>query len=359
MVSKLSKKDLILVVDDVEMNRIILEEILKADYEIKQVESGIEAVSFLFNAKTLPEMVLLDIMMPEMDGFEVLDTMQSSPLTNKIPVIFITAADADTNETRGLEAGAVDYIEKPFNPDVVKIRVKNNLELKHYREKLENLVEEKVQQLTKTKEDMILTMANVIEYRNLESGHHVKRTSELSKILINKMLEYPKYAKELLESNYGVIIKSVPIHDIGKIAIPDNILLKPGRLTDEEFEVIKTHAPIGGDIINSLLANDDEVYLKHSRDIARHHHERWDGKGYPDGIAAEAIPLSARILSVVDVYDALISKRVYKDAYAHEDVIKIIKECAGTQFDPGIVEVLLEISDDFESVSKSLMDEKE
>jgi putative two-component system response regulator len=349
---KSRKKDKVLIVDDVDMNRMILEAILSDDYEVLQAENGFAAIDILFNSVELPAIVLLDIMMPEMDGFEVLDLVKSNSRTADIPVVFITAADIESTETRGLRAGAVDYVSKPFNPEVVKARVDNHLELKRYRDNLEESVEEKVRQLVRSKENMLETLATVIEYRNLESGHHVRRTSILTRRLVNRMFDIPYYARQLNDIHHESMLKAVPIHDIGKIGVPDNILLKPGRLTPEEFEIIKTHTTIGSDIIDTLLTHDEgDEYLLHCRDICRHHHERFDGKGYPDKLAEENIPLSARILSIVDVYDALANSRVYKPAIPHDETVKIIQYGSGTQFDPGIVSAFMDIHESFPSVS--------
>jgi putative two-component system response regulator len=345
------KKDTVLIVDDVDMNRMILEAILSDDYEILQAEDGFAAIDILYNSVELPAIVLLDIMMPEMDGFEVLDLIKSNSRTADIPVVFITAADIESTETRGLRSGAVDYVSKPFNPEVVKARVDNHLELKRYRDNLEETVEAKVRQLVRSKENMLETLATVIEYRNLESGHHVRRTSLLSRKLVGRLFDLPYYARQLNEIHHESMLKAVPIHDIGKIGVPDNILLKPGRLTPEEFNIIKTHTTIGSDIIDTLLTDDEgDEYLLHCRDICRHHHERFDGKGYPDGLAGENIPLSARILSIVDVYDALANSRVYKPALPHEETVRIIMEGSGTQFDPGIISAFMDINDSFPSL---------
>jgi len=342
------KRGSLLVVDDVEINRIILQEILEDEYEIEHASDGIEAIAKLFNGQFKPLAVLLDIMMPEMDGHEVLKMMKSNPLTYNIPVIFITAADSDANESKGLSAGASEYIIKPFNAEVVKLRVNNQVELRLYRESLEEMVSQKVDELVSMREKMLETMATIIEYRNLESGQHVQRVTLLTKKLINHLLTKPKFFEELTSSDYEIMIKAVPLHDVGKIGIPDSILLKPSSLTTEEFEVIKTHAAIGGDIIDSMLLIEDEMYLRHSRDICRHHHERWDGKGYPDGLGGRSIPLSARIVAIVDVYDALVSPRVYKPPFTHEDAIRIIDSSSGSQFDPEIVSAVIEIQDEFE-----------
>ncbi len=344
-------KETVLVVDDVEMNRIILEDILENHYHIEHASNGIEAISCLFSAAVMPSIVLLDIMMPEMDGFEVLELMKNNPLTQKTPVIFITAADASTNESKGLSMGAVDYIPKPFDPEVVKVRVSNQIKLKNYSDKLERMVEDKVEELVKTKEKILETLANIIEYRNLESGHHVRRSSELTKLLVRHMVRKPVFEKQLADMDIDIISKAVQLHDVGKIASPDRILLKPGPLEKAEFEIIKSHSTVGSDIIRSLIECDDDLYLNYSYDICRHHHERWDGTGYPDKLRANDIPVAARILSVVDVYDALVSKRVYKLPFSHEQSMRIIVDGSGTQFDPEIVTALVELNEQFANFS--------
>lgn len=344
------KRDTILIVDDIETNRIILENILQDKYEILQASSGIDAAAMMLSGEALPSIVLLDIMMPEMDGYEVLELMKASAETAKIPVLFITAADSETNESKGLSLGAVDYISKPFNPEVVKVRVENHLKLRHYSESLEEMVEIKTAELIRTKEKILETMANIIEYRDLESGHHVKRTSELTRALVD-YLYLNKYERRFIDDeDHDTIIKAVPLHDIGKISIPDNILLKPGPLTKDEFDIIKTHTSIGSEIIKSMIEEDETHYLTYCYNICRYHHERWDSLGYPDRLGGENIPLSARILAIVDVYDALVSTRVYKTALSHEEAMEIIKNAAGTQFDPIIVKALLEMNHKFKAI---------
>ncbi len=346
----------VLVVDDVDFNRIILHDILQEVYEVVEAEDGIKAIDYLFNAPSQPALVLLDIMMPEMDGHEVLELMRSNPLTEKTPVVFITAANASTHEARGLQEGAQDYIAKPFNQEVVLARVRNLIELNLYRQSLERQVQQRIAQLMRTRDSMLETMANMIECRNLESGQHVKRTSQLTDLMVRAMLARGMFADQLTPDSARMIIKAVPTHDIGKIGIPDDILLKPGRLTAEEFEIIKTHAPIGSDIIRHMLADDDDLeFFRHSYEICRFHHERWDGKGYPDGLAGEDIPLAARILAIVDVYDALVSPRVYKPAMSHEQASEIITGGSGTQFDPRLIEVYREIEQDFQRVHDASM----
>jgi len=350
--------DTILVVDDIEINRLILTDILSEEYNIIEAADGFRALDILFNGDAVPSAVLLDIMMPGMDGFEVLSMMKSNARTDRIPVLFITAADADTNETRGLQEGASDFISKPFNPDVVKARIRNNIQLKMYQDELEAMLEQKTAELVTTHERTLETLATIIEYRDLESGTHIRRTSELTKILVRAMLNTEHYNKQLTNANCNSIIKAVALHDIGKIGIPDNILLKPGALTSAEFEIIKRHCAIGHQIITTIAEDtvDDGNYLAFCKEICLSHHERWDGKGYPNGLARNDIPLSARILSVVDVYDALVNKRCYKPALTHEDALRLITEGAGTQFDPDIVAVVQTVAEKFRKLEELLGD---
>ena len=334
-------KDLILIVDDDEINRMILADILSNDYDVIEAANGSETLDILFNQCIIPTAILLDIIMPGIDGFEVLEQIKSHYETDRIPVLFITGADADTNESRGLKSGASDYVPKPFNPDVVKTRLDNHINLTRYQHELESLVEEKTYELTRTYEQTLEVLATVVEYRSLESGVHIKRTSSLSEIVVNKLLSDPKYREyctreRLSPDKANSIIRATSLHDIGKIGISDTILLKPGRLTDEEFEIMKTHTILGSQIIDNILETlgDNGGYMMYCREICHYHHERWDGKGYPTGLAGFDIPFSARLLSIVDVYDALVNERCYKPAFSHEEAMKIIIEGQGTQFDP-------------------------
>jgi putative two-component system response regulator len=340
----------VLVVDDVELNLLILEEILKDSYQIITAGNGKEALDILYHAVVLPKIILLDVFMPEMNGYEMLNVMKTNDALKRIPVIFITTSDS---ESEALSAGAVDFISKPFQPEIVKLRVMNQIELKNYSDSLEQMVAEKAAELTSTLDNMLQAMANIIEYRNLESGSHVKRTQFFSKALIDHVLQLPSaYADELRSLEPDIIVKSVALHDVGKIGIPDKILLKPGKLDPEEFEIMKTHTTIGKNIIESILTHSDTLYLKHCRDICYCHHERFDGKGYPRGIRGYDIPLSARIVSLVDVYDALVCARVYKAAMPYEEAVTIISEGRGTQFDPFLTDAVLEIQDTFKAISQ-------
>jgi len=353
------ESNVILVVDDIEINRLILREILQDDYKIVEAANGGEAFRYLFEEDLSPTVVLLDIMMPEIDGFQVLERMKMDDKTKNIPVLFITAADSVETESRGLKAGAADYVTKPFNHDIVRARVDNHINLARYRHRLEQLVEKKAAEVTRTYEQTLEILATIIEYRNLESGAHIRRTTLLTEVLVAKMLDSDMFRDVLLSENVLSLIKASALHDIGKIGISDGILLKPRKLTPDEFDVIKTHTNIGSQIIDSIAATlpDNDMYLKYAKDICHYHHERWDGKGYPCGLAGEDIPISARIISIVDVYDALVSPRCYKGAYPHEVSLEIIFEGRGTQFDPNIVDILPDIAATFRSIEEAHRDQ--
>ncbi|MCL2702324.1 MAG: response regulator [Defluviitaleaceae bacterium] len=352
----MGKSGTILVVDDVDTNRIILEAILDEDFDTVHAADGEEALEVIFRRGVKPDLILLDIMMPNINGYELLAILRTEPDTADIPVIFITAEDDGRAELVGLSAGAVDYITKPFIEDVVKRRVENYMELLIYRKSLEEMVTAKVTELTAAKDHMIESMATIIEYRNLESGLHVKRTTALAGLMVNQIIKYPRYKKALKDMDYEVMVKAAPLHDVGKIAVPDEILLKPGRYEPWEFEIMKGHSAKGGEIIEAMMEFNKDKYFQHCYDIAKYHHERWDGSGYPDKLSGEDIPLSARIISIVDVYDALITKRVYKPAFPHGKAIDIMKEGAGTQFDPHLIDILLEIEGDFRDIAEKLKD---
>ena len=346
----------VLVVDDVDMNVMILEEILRDSYNIISAANGAEALDVLYTTGVLPKIILLDVFMPKMNGYQMFEIMKSDPSLRRIPVIFITTADS---ETEALSAGAVDFISKPFKPEIVKLRVQNQIALKSYSDSLEEMVAEKASELTSTLDNMLQAMANIIEYRNLESGSHVKRTQYFAQAMITHILKSSApYAAELRSQEPDIIIKSVALHDVGKIGIPDRILLKPEKLNFDEFEIMKTHTTVGKNIIEEMMHavkdKKDSIYLRHCRDISYCHHERFDGKGYPRGIGGGAIPLAARIVALVDVYDALVCSRVYKVAFPYEEAIAIIAEGRGTQFDPLLTDAAVEIQDQFETIAKQL-----
>ncbi|MDR2068388.1 MAG: response regulator, partial [Spirochaetaceae bacterium] len=312
----------VLVVDDVEMNVMILEEILKDSYNIITASNGVEALDILHKTEVLPKIILLDVFMPEMNGYQMLEIMKADSTLKRIPVIFITTSDSESD---ALSAGAVDFISKPFLPEIVKLRVMNQIELKNYSDSLEEMVAEKTAEATSTLDNTLQALANIIEYRNLESGSHVKRTQFFCKALINYLMESNSvYADELRSLEPDIIFKAMALHDVGKIGIPDKILLKPGKLDPDEFEIMKTHTTVGKNIVEEMMKavkDKDSIYLKHCRDIAYCHHERYDGRGYPRGLKENNIPLSARIASLSDVYDALVCARVYKAAFPYDEAL--------------------------------------
>jgi putative two-component system response regulator len=351
MPDSVDARPIVLVVDDVDMNVMILEEILQDDYHVLTANNGKEALEKLRATPVLPKIILLDVMMPEMDGRQMFELLKADDALKRIPVIFITAENDSESEL--LAAGAVDFINKPFQPDIVKHRVRNQIELKKYSDSLEEMVAEKTAEATRTLDNALQGLANVIEHRDLESGEHVKRTQEFVRALANHLVNTNSiYAEELRRLDPGTIVKAMALHDVGKIAIPDRILLKPGRLDDEEFGIMKTHTTRGKEIIGELGDINSSLYLKHCEDICYSHHERFDGKGYPQGLSGNAIPLAARLASLADVYDALVCARVYKPALSYNEAIAIIRDGRGTQFDPVLTDAVVQIKDTFQDISQ-------
>lgn len=340
----------VLVVDDAKANRELLAKILSDIYEVEMAENGITAISKMLNSVNKPQLVLLDVIMPEMDGFQVMEFMKTLPDLKKIPIILTTASN---QEKRGLSLGAVDYISKPYNVDVVLLRIKHQIELIECRQNLEGLVKQKADELLNSKQLFLNIMAQLIEHRSLESGDHVNRTRESARLLLASLIKYGAYKKEILKIDKDLFLMAVPLHDIGKVSVPDSILLKEGSLNSEEMEIMKAHSVTGAEVICQLKAAGSDYYLEYCHDICRYHHERWDGTGYPDKLADLNIPLTARIVAVVDVYDALVSKRCYKDKISHKKAMLIIKEGAGKQFDPIIAGVMLKEQEEFAKLYNS------
>ena len=347
----LDKTPTVLVVDDVDMNVMILEEILKEDCRVITAFNGREALEKLHDADPLPKIILLDVMMPQMNGRELFDVLKKNRNFKRIPIIFITAENDSESEL--LAAGAVDFINKPFLPEIVKLRVRNQIELKNYSDSLEEMVAEKTAEATKILDSALQGLANAIEQRDLESGEHVKRTQFYVKTLVDYLIETKSvYADELKKLQPSVIMKAMALHDVGKIAIPDRILLKPGKLDPDEYEIMKTHTTRGKEIIEGFGDVESSLYLKHCADISYGHHERWDGKGYPRKLKENEIPLTARIAALADVYDALVCARVYKAAMPYEEAMNIIVSGRGTQFDPVITDAVVKIQDKFKEISQ-------
>ncbi|MBT4519671.1 MAG: two-component system response regulator [Halieaceae bacterium] len=352
------KNQRILIVDDTPENIDVLIEIL-SEYRRSVATNGEKALQIAGSGNP-PDLILLDIMMPGMDGYEVCQKLKSEEKTKSIPVIFLTGMADEESEKKGLELGAVDYITKPISPPIVLERVKNHLLLKLARENLENqndILEEKVKERTKelalTQDVIIFSMAVVAEFRDPETGGHIKRTQNYIKALASQLQNYEKYSPDLDDQAIELLYKSAPLHDIGKVGVPDSILMKPGKLTDEEFDEMKKHPTYGRDAISSAekMLGGESTFLKYAREIAYSHQEKWDGSGYPEGLKGDAIPISARLMAVADVYDALISKRVYKPPFPHKEAIEIISAGKGKHFDPVMVEALLEIEDAFRNIA--------
>ena len=341
----------VLVVDDMEINVDVLKEILKDEYNVITAYNGKDALKILGDTHPSPKLILLDLVMPDMTGREMFDIMKASKKLEQIPVIFITSENDSESEL--LAAGAVDFINKPFKHDIVKLRVRNQIKLKNYSDSLEQMVAEKTAEATKVLENALQGLANTIEHRDLESGEHVKRTQLYVKTLMDYLVNTESvYAEELMWLQPDIIVKSMALHDVGKIAIPDKILLKPGKLDPEEYEIMKTHTIRGKEIIGELGDTNTSLYLKHCEDICYCHHERWDGTGYPRQLHGTEIPLSARLAAISDVYDALVCVRVYKAAIPYDKAFEIIAAGRGTQFDPIITDAVLQLKDQFREISQ-------
>lgn len=332
------KNKTLLIVDDIELNRMILTEVFKDEYRIVEACNGEQAIEII-NSDLAVSAVLLDLLMPGMNGLGVLKEMNKNGKIKSIPVFLITAAESQEMLLEGYNLGAIDVITKPFMTHFLKCRVNNVVELYGHRNELEKIVAKQVERLNYLNQSMVETLATIIEFRDCESGEHVKRICGLTKILIQAVSDmYPEYY--LPQSEIDKIAASSVLHDVGKISIPDNILNKPGRLTKEEFEIMKQHTVKGCEILQKIPDMIDKDIYKYSYDICRHHHERWDGKGYPDGLSGDDISIWAQVVSVADVYDALTSKRVYKEAYSHEIAINMIFNGECGAFNPKVLNVL-------------------
>lgn len=357
-------KPTILIVDDTPENLTLMNALLQHDYEIKIATNGAKALDIA--VQTLPDLILLDIMMADMDGYEVCKRLKADKKTKDIPIIFLTAKANIDDETMGLSLGAVDYITKPISPPIVLARIKNQLLVKRaddfLRDKnvyLESEVAKRTKEVSAIQDAIIIAMASLAETRDNETGNHLRRTQNYVKILAQQLQRNPKYAAQLDDYSIAMLHKSAPLHDIGKVGIPDYILLKPGKLTDEEFTIMKTHTTLGRDAImvaQASLGNVKNSFLNFAREIAYSHQEKYDGSGYPQGLKGEDIPLSARIMALADVYDALISRRVYKDEMSHEKAASIIFEGKGKHFDPIIVEAFDVLQEKFMEIAQRLKD---
>ena len=358
------EKPTILVVDDTPENLTMMSFLLKDRYKVKVANHGQKALR-IAASEPQPDLILLDIMMPEMDGYEVCRQLQQDPQTRNIPIIFLTAKASVEDEEFGLGLGAVDYITKPISPPVVLARVKTHLSLKasadFLRSKsdyLEQEVAKRTREISAVQDVTILAMASLAETRDNETGNHIRRTQHYVKALAEALRQQPKFATVLDDHTIAMLFKSAPLHDIGKVGIPDRILLKPGRYEPEEFAIMQRHPLLGLQAIEhaeqSLGTSVD--FLRVAKEIAYGHHEKWDGSGYPQGLVGEAIPLSARLMAVADVYDALISRRVYKEGMPHQQAAEIITQGRGSHFDPDVVDAFFQIEQTFVAIAQRYLD---
>lgn len=364
MITPNSLQSTILCVDDAPENLELLGELLGNDYKIKVAPSGQRALKIL-EGDPLPDLILLDVMMPGISGWEVCETIKSSSRLKHIPVIFLTAKTDKVDEQEGLERGAVDYITKPISPAVLMVRVATHIKLKLASDFLRdnnNFLSQEVarrtEEATRLQDVTISAMASLAETRDNETGNHIRRTQLYVGALAEHLRRHPRFADYLTENQIYTLVQSAPLHDIGKVGIPDAILLKPGKLTVEEFEIMKTHTTIGYDALvraEALLPTQNS-FLQCAKEIALSHQEKWDGSGYPQGLKGDDIPISARLMAVADVYDALISRRYYKDGMAHEVAVEIITKGGGQHFDPDIAAAFLEILPKIKQIADSLAD---
>lgn len=347
------EKQKILIVDDSEMNRALLVDILEEQYDVVEADNGVQAISILSKRRADFSLLLLDIMMPEMDGFEVLAYINEHHWNDTFAVMMISADDSPANIKRAYDLGAFDYIGRPFDSTIVQRRISNTMLLYARQHRLEEIIVEQFREQEKNNEMMISILSHIVEFRNGESGLHILHVKTITKYLLKQLSQHTGQYP-LSKDDISLIITASALHDIGKISISDEILNKPGRLTPEEFEVIKTHSAIGANMLLNLPLEQQEAPLvKVAAEICRWHHERYDGNGYPDGLKGEEIPISAQVVALADVYDALTSERCYKKAYSHEEALKMILEGKCGVFNPILLRCLQEIAD---ILKKELMD---
>jgi len=349
------KKSIFLVDDDM-INLTLGNDVLSAHYNVITVNSGVRLLKML--DRHIPDLILLDINMPEMNGYEIITILKEKKKTKDIPVIFLTAQSDSDDELKGLSLGAIDYITKPFSPPLLLKRIELHLlvisqqqELIGFNDNLRQMVNTKTKTVIELKNAIMNTFSELIEYRDDITGGHICRTQEYLRILLEAMQKHFLYSNDVRKWDTTLFLQSAQLHDVGKIAIRDNILLKPGKLTHDEFETIKTHVSFGESVIDNIMSKtSDHAFLEQAKILISTHHERWDGTGYPRGLKGGEIPLQGRMMAIADVYDALISDRPYKNAFSHEEAVRIITEGKGTQFDPNLVEVFLDTNEKFKEI---------
>jgi len=357
----------ILIVDDTPDNIMLLSRLLKDKYHTKVATNGSTALQVAAATPDL-DLILLDVMMPGMDGYETCRQLKANPATAEIPVIFLTAKNQIEDEAMGLSVGAVDYLGKPISPPILFARVSTHLTLRaarkllqEHNQNLERMVQQRTAQLLLMQEALILAMASMAETRDGGPGNHIRRTQHYMRALAHKLRSHPRFAASLTDENIELMYKTAPLHDIGKVAIPDRILQKQGKLDPEEFEVMKLHAAYGRDTI--MLAEKHlggtNSFLMFAREIAHSHQEKWDGSGYPESLSGEEIPVAARLMAVADVYDALISRRVYKPPFTHEQSLEIMRQGRGTHFDPDVLDAFFALETEFARIAQEFADAEE
>jgi putative two-component system response regulator len=370
----------ILIVDDQPDNLLVLEDLLEDQYNVHSASDGRGALDYLEAGHHI-DLILLDVMMPGLDGYAVCQRIKAAPRTRDIPVIFLTSLGGAEDEERGLSLGAEDFVHKPISPPVVLARVSNHLklsratsQLRERNDDLERLVEartaeilRKSEELTRREQELneaqaatISAFCSLAEVRDSEIGNHIRRTQHYVRALAEKMQQHPRFREALRDNTIELLFKSAPLHDVGKVAIPDAILLKQGKLNEDEWKIMKLHTVYGRDAIISAemeLGTGQDSFLRHAREIAYGHHERWNGSGYPEGLVGEAIPVSARLMAVADVYDAFISRRVYKSPLTHEQALDLMTPERGRHFDPDILDGLLAIEKGFQQISQQFGDD--
>ena len=359
-----ANKATILVVDDTPNNLALMSGLLKNQYKVKIANNGEKALK-IAQADPLPDLILLDIMMPGLSGYDVIRELKAHPLTREIPVMFITAMSETEDERLGLELGAVDYITKPISPPILLARVETHLKIKRAADFLkdqnaflEDEVNRRTREIQAIQDVTILAMASLAETRDNETGNHIRRTQHYVRLLANRLKTHPRFGYFLSDKTIELLFKSAPLHDIGKVGIPDHILLKPGRFTPEEFEIMKTHTTLGRD---AILAAEKHLgmevsFLDLAKEIAYYHQEKWDGSGYPTGASGDQIPISARLMAVADVYDALISRRPYKEGMPHDQAVEIMRQGRGSHFDPDVLDAFIALREDFRTVALTYAD---
>lgn len=336
----------ILIVDDDKINLTVARNALSGTYKVTAVTSGEQALRFFQN--NLCDLVLLDINMPEMDGFEVMTKIRDIPEAADIPIIFLTADNDPQVESRCLKEGAMDFITKPFVQNVMLSRIGHALELEALRQDLEGQLEARTLHIKHIQEMMVLGMATMVESRDMSTGGHINRTSMVVKIFTEKL---SREQDPLPKSFLDMVVRAAPMHDLGKISVDDRILRKQGRFTPEEYEEMKKHSAEGARIVRQILVGvEEDDFVEIAANVAHYHHEKWDGSGYPDGLVGEQIPIESRIMALADVFDALVSKRCYKEAYTYEKAFSIIEESVGTHFDPNLGKLFLKCRPELEAL---------